>query len=129
MYKSRTTEKSIKYKKQTNTTFPKGNDPATKRCLLHGNGFTRTTDQCKTLAAQEKRMKQTYDTLAPIKKKTYKQKQELNALVEAAVQHVLAEKKTKSKQKDATEHELNKLEHLSLSSYSTSDFEKKKIDS
>ena len=53
------------------------------------------------LKAQAKKMKMTYNSQAPEKKKAYKQKQELNTLVAAAVESALNSAQT-AKMYDST---------------------------
>ena len=40
-----------------------------KNCLLHGDNCGHSTDQCYTLKAQAKKMKRTYGSQAPEKKR------------------------------------------------------------
>ena len=93
-----------------------------KLCLLHGDNCGHSTDDCFALKAQPKRMKQTYETQAPEKKKAYKQKQELNAIVAEAVENTLNDKKrkyakaAKKAEKEEKVEELHQFKNISLSS-------------
>jgi hypothetical protein len=84
-----------------------------KSCLLHGEDCGHSTNKCRTLGAQAKRMKATYDAQAPEKKKAYKQQQELHNIIMEIVNKQLNEKKRKPK--DERVEELNEFENISLS--------------
>ena len=78
-----------------------------KRCLLHGDNCNHTTDECRTLQQQAKNMKDRYDAQHPSKKREYKNKQELNAIVSQAVEAALKQQKRKRKSgKEAHHYEL-----------------------
>ena len=71
-------------------------------CELHGPNTTHSTGECKVLLAQAKKMKATWDTQTTEKKKSSKRKfnhEEVNAMVQEAVQAAI--KKTKTKAFDA----------------------------
>lgn len=107
------TETKTKKKRRTEN----GNN-GKKNCMLHGNDCGHTTEECRTLKAQAKRMKSTYESQHPEKKKAYKQKQELHALVMEAVESALKTGKKKPTKKsdfddDTTEEENYNFEKLS----------------
>ena len=110
-------------KKRTHDSKSKGESTPKdgKNCLLHGDNCGHSTDQCYTLKAQAKKMKMTYDSQAPEKKKAYEQKQELNALVAAAVENAINNAQT-AKLYDSTKSgtkrksELNAFSKMTISS-------------
>jgi cell pole-organizing protein PopZ len=68
-------------KKRSSAEAQEGTD---KYCMLHGNG-NHTSEECRTLQGQAKRMKATYEAQHPSKKKAYKEKQEIHNMVMDAV--------------------------------------------
>lgn len=74
-----------------------------KRCMLHGEDCGHTTDECRTMKAQTKRMKATYESQHPEKKKAYKQKQEIHALVMEAVEKAFKAGNKKTEKNDSDE--------------------------
>ena len=89
-------------------------------CMLHGEGCGHTSDQCYTLKAQAKRMKGTYDTQHPDKKKQYKKNQELHAIIAEAVENAMKkDSKSAGKRKrveEIEEEENYNFEKLSIKS-------------
>jgi len=116
-------KKSNKRAQSGDTSGNKTQTKTGKHCLLHGDNCGHTTDQCFTLKAQAKRMRQTYDAQTPAKKQVYKNKQELNAIVANAVEEALngasKTKKRKTNKKGKTE-ELNAFASMSITSDSDS---------
>lgn len=93
-----------------------------KDCMLHGKGCGHSTSECRTLMAQAKKMKQNWDAQDPSKKRAFKQKQELNALVSEALEEALKrKKKAKNAKKREREEELNEFENLALSDAESSE--------
>ena len=88
-----------------------------KTCILHGPGHS--TDKCKTLLHQAKRMKQTYEAQTPKGKWELRKKEELNSLVEAVIGEIRAKKKRKISKEDS-DNELN-MNSETFSSLSLSD--------
>lgn len=92
-------------------------------CRLHGENCGHSTHDCRTLVHQAKRMKQTYDAQHSSQKKTYRQKQEMHAMVAAAVETMMEKgkggKRNKRKSKKEKEQELQNFENLSLSDSSS----------
>ncbi len=68
-------------------------------CLLHGSDCGHGTDDCYSLKAQAKRMKNTYDAQAPDKKQGYKKKQEMHALIAEAVEQAMNKPSKKTDKK------------------------------
>jgi len=66
-----------------------------KDCLLHGEDCSHSINDCYTLKAQAKRMRNTYDTQAPEQKKQFKKKQELHAIIEESVEKYFEQAKKK----------------------------------
>ena len=64
-------------------------------CMLHGPGHS--TNDCKVLRTQAKRMKASYDAQTPEGKRNWKKTNETNAIIEAVVEKLQA-KKRKNKQ-------------------------------
>ena len=101
-------------------TKPSG-EKSKKYCLLHGEG-NHSTDDCHTLKAQAKRMKATYEAQTPEKKKSYRQKEELHAIVAAQVEKSLASlQKASKKRKTSDTGEIKAFSELSISSSSGSE--------
>ena len=57
----------------------------TKVCMLHGPGHS--TEECKVLQAQAKRMKGAYESQTPEGKKQWKRREEMNAIVQQLMEH------------------------------------------
>ena len=92
-----------------------------KHCMLHGEG-SHSTEECRTLQWQAKKMKATYEAQTPDNRRQLKKKQEMNAIIAEKVQEALAaeEKKHLSKKRKVPE-ELNQFEQLSISETSQTD--------
>lgn len=90
-------------------------------CMLHGTDCGHSTEDCYTLKSQAKKMRQNWEAQTPDKKKSYKKKQELNAIVAEAVETALNAKKSKKRTRKQTEKELTEFKKLSISD--TSDTE------
>mgnify|MGYP001048519339 CR=1 FL=1 len=91
-----------------------------KDCLLHGKDCGHSTDECRTLKAQAKNMKATYDAQTREGKRKLKEKHELNALIAEAVNDALeAKQKKRRTARRATERELNAFNNLEISSKGT----------
>ena len=110
-------------KKRTHDSKSKGESTPKdgKNCLLYGDNCGHSTDQCYTLKAQAKKMKMTYNSQAPEKKKAYKQKQELNGLVATAVESALnnaptAKMYNSTKSGTKCKSELNAFSKMTISS-------------
>ena len=82
-------------------------------CMLHGPG-THPTEECRTLKAQAKRMKATYESQSPDKKKEYKKKQEMHSMIAEAVEEALKGKK-KTRGKKRNREELQAFSSLNIS--------------
>ena len=89
-----------------------------KYCMLHGPN-SHPTSQCRTLQAQAKRMKATYEAQTPENKRKLKEKQELHAIIAESVEQALKNKKKKpsrsNKKRSREESELDHFEQLSIS--------------
>jgi len=83
--------------------------------MLHGENCGHVTDDCFTLKAQAKRMKGTWDAQTPDKKKAFKDRQELNAMISEAVAGAIKEK-TSKKKKSKKDQELNAFGEYEVSS-------------
>lgn len=97
-----------------------------KDCMLHGTDCGHSTDQCYTLKAQAKRMKGMYEAQAPDKKKEFKKKQELHAIVAEAVEKALSRdtkastgKRKRRAREDSGDEEDYDFDKLSIHSKST----------
>jgi len=86
-------------------------------CLLHGPGHS--TNECKVLKEQAKKMKANWAAQHPKKKKAFQQKQELNAIVSSAVEEAL--KKKASKKRKAKTEEMKMIDNFEMLSLSASD--------
>ena len=121
---STATEKADQKKKAKRKIRMEESNPGkqqTKTCMLHGDHCGHTTDECHTLKAQAKKMKGAYDAQHPTEKKNFKKRQELNALVSAAVEDALSKQGNKRKRPAPPKVDLNQFEVLSLSSDTSSD--------
>ena len=91
-------------------------------CLLHGDDCGHTTHDCRTIKAQAKNMKATWNAQTRDGKKKLKEKHELNALIAEAVDNALtATKKKRRKERREVERKLNAFKQLDISSTSTVD--------
>ena len=90
-------------------------------CLLHGHNKTHGSDDCHALKGQAKRMKQTYEAQAPDKKKAYKKKQELNALIADAVDSAIKKANRPKRKAPKYSEELRAFSKMSLSDGSEKD--------
>ena len=80
----------------------------TPTCMLHGPGHS--TEDCKVLRSQAKRMKATYDAQSPPGKKNWKAKNEANAIIDLVTEKVTAEfNKKKRKEVNNCEADFSKL--------------------
>ena len=86
-----------KYEGSTNT---KANSSG-KTCLLHGPGHS--TDECRTIQHQAKRMKATYQAATPEGKKAWKKREETNALVAEVIEALNKKKGSERKRKNTPE--------------------------
>ena len=106
--------------KKKNSSKRKNSSENSKDCMLHGDNCGHSTDECRTLKAQAKRMKSTYEAQHPSKKSEYKKAQDLHAMVMESVQKALGEaKKPASKKKKSSSKEdqfaIDKFSELSVS--------------
>ena len=92
-----------------------------KYCMLHGKG-NHSTEDCRTLKAQAKRMKATYEAQTPENRQKLKNRQELHAIIAESVEEALKKKKfTPLKKKRKAEADLKQFEQLSISGTEESD--------
>lgn len=90
-------------------------DEGDQECLLHGKGG-HSSHECRTLKAQARRMNNTFGAQHPSKKKEYKDKQELHAIIAESVERALKKKKRKApSKKDKVSEDLQNLENISIS--------------
>jgi hypothetical protein len=90
--------------------FKKSTPGSKLDCLLHGENCGHSSDKCFTLKAQAKRMKGMYDSQTPSTKKDYKNKQELNSIVQLAVEKALKAQKKKKKSSKGENFNFDKLD-------------------
>ena len=92
-----------------------------KYCMLHGKG-NHSTEDCRTLKAQAKHMKATYEAQMPENHQKLKNRQELHAIIAESVEEALKKKKfTPLKKKRKAEADLMQFEKLSISGSEESD--------
>lgn len=99
------------------------NSGGSKFCMLHGENRTHTTEECRTLKFQAKKMRAVYDAQAPDQKANYKKKQEIHAVVADKMDELVKDgtlklpdgKQDKKRAKRAIK-ELKNFEKLSISS-------------
>ena len=92
--------------------------------MLHSPGHS--SEECKALQFQAKRMKATYEAQTPKGKKKWKKNEELNAIIGAVVNQMCKNKKKRKISKDekieeANVNEMTEFSSLSLSSNSSDD--------
>lgn len=102
-------------KKRRRTDYGRSEEGAEGRvCMLHGPGHS--TDECKVLKDQAKKLKANWSAQHPQKKKSFQQKQELNAMVSNAIAKVFKAKSQKKRKAKAEEaNMMDEFEMLSLS--------------
>ena len=86
---------------------------STKVCMLHGPGHS--TEECKVLQAQAKRMKGAYESQTPEGKKQWKRRDEMNAIVEQLLEQLDKRKRGRKEQKELDNCEAD-FENLRVSS-------------
>ena len=97
-------------KTDRNRVFKKQKPGSKLDCLLHGENCGHSSDKCFTLKAQAKRMKGMYDSQTPSMKKDYKNKQELNSIVQLVVEKALKAQKKKKKSSKNENFNFDKLD-------------------
>ena len=78
--------------------------PGEKYCMLHGRG-NHSTDECKTLQNQTKRMKGAFNAQTPEGKKRFKQREELHNLIAKSVETALKSRSNKAAKKALDEYQ------------------------
>ena len=81
--------------------------------MLHGPGHS--TEECKVLQAQAKRMKGAYESQTPEGKKQWKRHDEMNAIVEQLLEQLDKRKRGRKEQKELDNCEAD-FENLRVSS-------------
>ena len=102
-----------KKRKNANTGNEKNPSSITKDCMLHGENCGHSTNECRTLKAQAKKMKENWEAQAPDKKRAFKKKQELHALISEQVEVAMKRNKRKRIEEKKAE-ELKQFENLSI---------------
>ncbi len=98
---------------------PNSSNSGGKVCMLHGNvpgSGNHSTEECKVLQAQAKRMKATYNAQTPSGKKKWKEQHELNAMVADAIKDALHKRDAKKRKRRelAAAQCMHEMESLSL---------------
>ena len=97
----KSSKKSSSSKHEKEDSRKRKSETSTKVCLLHGPGHS--TDECRTLQAQAKRMKSTYQSQTPDGKKSWKKREETHALVAKIVKKMQKASKRKSSSESSNE--------------------------
>lgn len=108
-------QKNNKFKKRTKPTESNEDKPV---CMLHGPGHS--TDECKVLKTQAKRMKASYDAQSSDGKKNWKKKNETNAIIQAVVEKLQGSKRKKGEEAHISEVDFSNL-RVSSDSEASSD--------
>ena len=83
-------------------------------CMLHGPNKSHTTENCRVLKTQAKRMKSTYDAQKDGQgKREFRKKQELHAIIETAIE-AHESKKAKERSRKRVERDLSSFGELTL---------------